>query len=211
MSATVSFPRDVSTCRLHVSRGSAGESIRALWSVRFEDYSTASLAGDLCHACGALTGLVLFICSCFRAGESIRALWSVRFEDYSTASLAVFLPFYFISAIWTAGLAIPSGSFSPTILTGAVAGRLFAHCLQLSGLVLRPDAPLYALVGSAAFFTGAMLSFLSLHAFSLCAEHRRLRHSFRCPQPRRLRVIDRLPGGFFPFRAACQFLCSCLR
>jgi hypothetical protein len=91
------------------------------------------------------------------AGESNKSLWSARLDDYSATSLACFLTFYFVSASWTAGLAIPSGSFSPTMLTGALAGRLFAHLLRAAGLVVQPDAPLYALLGTAAFFTGASL------------------------------------------------------
>jgi H+/Cl- antiporter ClcA len=47
--------------------------------------------------------------------------------------------------------------FSPTMLMGAVAGRAFAHILAATGLVTTPDGPLYALLGAAAFFTGAVL------------------------------------------------------
>ena len=88
------------------------------------------------------------------AGESIRALWSAHFTDYSARSIAAFLAYYYAAAAWTSGLAIPAGTFSPTLLIGSCIGRLFAHTLRATGLVAAPDGPLYGLLGAAAFFTG---------------------------------------------------------
>ena len=90
------------------------------------------------------------------AGDNIRSLWSVAYRDFSARSLAAFIPVYFIFAAWTSGLAIPSGSFSPTVLLGSCIGRLCAHVLQRAGVVPRPDVGLYALLGAAGFFTGAL-------------------------------------------------------
>jgi chloride channel 7 len=90
----------------------------------------------------------------FCAGENIRSLWTVHFRDYSSTSVFIFLIVYFFSAAWTSGLAIPSGTFSPTLLAGSCIGRLFAQLLSICGLLQEPDASLYALLGAAAFFTG---------------------------------------------------------
>lgn len=88
------------------------------------------------------------------AGETLRAMWSMRFYDYTPSSLALFLVLYFVGSVWTSGLAIPAGAFTPSMLNGAVAGRLFAHVLCAAGIVEKPDGPLYGLLGSAAFFAG---------------------------------------------------------
>lgn len=89
------------------------------------------------------------------AGDVIRTFWSTRYDDFATESLALFIPVYFCLAAWTSGAAIPSGSFSPTILLGSAMGRLFAHLLRLFNIVRQPDAALYSLLGAAGFFTGA--------------------------------------------------------
>ena len=88
-------------------------------------------------------------------GDVIRTFWSSRYDDFATASLALFIPVYFCLAAWTSGAAIPSGSFSPTILLGSAIGRLFCHLLRETGIVAEPDPGLYSLIGAAGFFTGA--------------------------------------------------------
>jgi hypothetical protein len=91
----------------------------------------------------------------YGAGDNIGSLWSVKYEDFSTPSLLLFVPVYFVFAAWTSGMAIPSGSFSPTIFLGSCLGRLYAHIVGRLGVVSDPDAGLYALLGAAGFFTGA--------------------------------------------------------
>jgi H+/Cl- antiporter ClcA len=98
--------------------------------------------------------IYIYILGIRGAGENIRSLWSVHFQDYSPSSVFIFLAVYFVSAAWTSGLAIPSGNFSPTLLIGSCIGRLYGQLLYTCGLVEKPDAALYALLGAAAFFTG---------------------------------------------------------
>eukprot|EP00892_Ulva_mutabilis_P003969 jgi/Ulvmu1/1944/UM012_0105.1 len=95
-------------------------------------------------------------------GENISSLWTVRFEDFSLHALVLFSVAYFCSAAWTAGLALPSGSFSSTILLGSCFGRIMAHLVQLAGVVPEPDAPLFSLLGAAGLFTGQMRMTVSL-------------------------------------------------
>jgi H+/Cl- antiporter ClcA len=83
-------------------------------------------------------------------------MWSMAYEDFSARSLMLFIPTYFLFAAWTSGLAIPSGSFSPAVFLGSCIGRLCAHFLAYSGIVEKPDAGLYALLGAAGFFTGML-------------------------------------------------------
>lgn len=91
-----------------------------------------------------------------RAGDSIKAFWSTHYNDFDGTSLAIFICVYFVVFAWTNGVSMPTGSFTPTILLGSAMGRLFAHCLAMLGLVEEPDAGLYALLGAAGFFTGAL-------------------------------------------------------
>lgn len=90
------------------------------------------------------------------AGDNIRSLWTVRYEDFSLRSLVLFSAAYFFSAAWTAGLALPSGSFSSTILLGSCLGRVMAHLVRHAGIIPEPDAPLFSLLGAAGLFTGAL-------------------------------------------------------
>lgn len=89
------------------------------------------------------------------AGDNIRSLWTVRYEDFSLRALLTFAGAYFLSAAWTSGLALPSGSFSSTILLGSCVGRIFAHVVRHTGVIPDPDAPLFSLLGAAGLFTGA--------------------------------------------------------
>jgi hypothetical protein len=99
------------------------------------------------------------------AGNSIKAFWSTEFSDFDATSLTIFVCVYFCIFAWTNGCSMPTGSFTPTILLGSAMGRLYAHCLYRLGLVQEPDAPMYALLGAAGFFTGA-LSVISIGAIS---------------------------------------------
>lgn len=53
---------------------------------------------------------------------------------------------YFLNAAISYGLTMPTGLFTPSIVFGAVMGRLYAHCLTWMG-VTEVDPGLYALLG----------------------------------------------------------------
>lgn len=99
-----------------------------------------------------------------RAGDNIRSLWTVRYEDFTLRALVLFAVAYFFSAAWTGGLALPSGSFSSTLLLGSCLGRIMAHLVRITGLIDEPDAPLFSLLGAAGLFTGATPPPLPSHA-----------------------------------------------
>ena len=80
----------------------------------------------------------------------------VLFHDprtYDPRLLTLFGLLYFFLACWTYGLGVPSGLFVPSLLVGAVLGRLVGQGLQsLSGKVAPPG--MYALVGAGATLAG---------------------------------------------------------
>ena len=51
-------------------------------------------------------------------------------------------------------------------MLGSAIGRLFAHLLQLTGIVNEPDAPLYSLLGAAGFFTGACAASINVQHYT---------------------------------------------
>lgn len=48
---------------------------------------------------------------------------------YRVHTLLIFFAFYYVLAVWTYGLAVPSGLFIPCLLVGAAWGRLIGIAL----------------------------------------------------------------------------------
>lgn len=96
--------------------------------------------------------------------KSVRSLFHDPPGSFNPVTLTVFCIAYYILAVWTYGLAIPSGLFIPSLLIGAAWGRLVG--IGMSSLF--PDAGLdpgkYALIGAAATLGGLLRMTLSLTA-----------------------------------------------
>eukprot|EP00729_Bicosta_minor_P000989 gene989-5630_t len=75
---------------------------------------------------------------------------------FSVGSLLVFFFAYTLMAVVTYGLAVPSGLFVPSLLSGAAFGRLVGHLLHradsFSGTFA--DAGTYSLIGAVAVLGG---------------------------------------------------------
>jgi len=85
-------------------------------------------------------------------------------ETFSSLAIATFYVPYFLLACLTYGIAVPSGLFVPSLLSGAALGRLVGHLLHRldaqSGTFA--DAGTYALVGAAAGLGGMARMTISL-------------------------------------------------
>jgi len=93
--------------------------------------------------------------------DSIKVLYHES-DHFDNWTLVVFIVFYFLSACWTYGLGVPSGLFVPSLLTGAVLGRIVGQLLQ-QYTSLNTSAPgTYALIGSAAVLAGMARITISL-------------------------------------------------
>ncbi|CAE7515620.1 Clcn7 [Symbiodinium microadriaticum] len=95
------------------------------------------------------TGLGLFVTP---SEDAIKVL----FHDphmYDPGLLSLFGIIYFLLACWTYGLGVPSGLFVPSLLVGAVLGRLVGQSLQLLSSRVAPPG-MYALVGAGATLAG---------------------------------------------------------
>ena len=108
--------------------------------------------GDLALVCEEetkQTGLGLFVTP---SEDVIKVL----FHDPRTCDLLLLSLFgliYFFLACWTYGLGVPSGLFVPSLLIGAVLGRLLGQCLQSVTDKVAPPG-MYALVGASAALAG---------------------------------------------------------
>uniref|UniRef100_T2MFU2 Chloride channel protein n=1 Tax=Hydra vulgaris TaxID=6087 RepID=T2MFU2_HYDVU len=82
---------------------------------------------------------------------------------YGITTLVVFFVFYFLLSIWTYGLYVPSGLFIPTILVGAIFGRLYGELIHIAFPAVNWSNPgVYALIGSASMLGGVLRMTLSL-------------------------------------------------
>lgn len=75
-------------------------------------------------------------------------------NSLTSGPLILFFVFYYVMTIISASTFAPTGLFAPTILGGAVLGRLFGHWLNILFPGSVTDAGTYALIGSAALFGG---------------------------------------------------------
>jgi len=85
----------------------------------------------------------------------IQSLLQSKFGLYSSSTLLIYAVLYFVNAVVSYGLVLPSGLFTPSILFGVISGRLYAHLLRWTGW-FDVDPGLYALLGAAAFFGGGL-------------------------------------------------------
>jgi len=96
----------------------------------------------------------------FKGAEgTVKHLLSRNTETTHPSSLALALGVYTALAAGMAGLPVPMGNFLPSMLIGALGGRLLGeaisgHSLQAHLGVPLADAGVYALVGSAAMLSG---------------------------------------------------------
>ena len=73
-------------------------------------------------------------------------------EPFHSGLLMMFGLVYFALACWTYGLGVPSGLFVPSLLSGAVLGRLIGQAVHTVGAVA--PAGMYSMVGAAASLAG---------------------------------------------------------
>uniref|UniRef100_A0A061RU86 Chloride transport protein 6-like n=1 Tax=Tetraselmis sp. GSL018 TaxID=582737 RepID=A0A061RU86_9CHLO len=65
----------------------------------------------------------------------IGSLLLTELGEFSFLTLAAHSSLYFVNAVVSYGMAIPSGLFTPSIVFGALMGRLYAHVLHAVGVV----------------------------------------------------------------------------
>ena len=80
---------------------------------------------------------------------------------FTLGTLAVFVPLYFASAVFTYGIAVPSGLFIPCMMMGAGTGRFCGEAMRAVGLS-SVDPGVYALVGAAGMLGGVTRMTISL-------------------------------------------------
>jgi chloride channel 7 len=94
-------------------------------------------------------------------GVAIRQLFHLRKHTFSDAVLFIFFFSYIFMAVIVYGIAIPSGLFVPSLLSGATFGRLFGNLLHK----VHKDIAFsntYALIGAAAVLGGMARMTISL-------------------------------------------------
>lgn len=94
-------------------------------------------------------------------GIAIRQLFHLHKHAFSDAALILFFLPYICLAVVTYGIAIPSGLFVPSLLSGAAFGRLIGNVLHKFGGELA-SSNTYALVGAAAVLGGMARMTISL-------------------------------------------------
>ena len=94
--------------------------------------------------------------------KSVRSLFHDPPGSFNPLTLSVFCFAYFILAIWTYGIAIPSGIFIPSILIGAAWGRLVGIGMNLIFPVSKLDYGKYALIGAVSTLGGLVRMTISL-------------------------------------------------
>ena len=95
--------------------------------------------------------------------DAIRNLFSSEMDqEYSPAALMTFFCFFFLLAVITYGISVPSGLFVPSILCGAAYGRLVGMLMtSITGNIEIKEGT-YALLGAASFIGGAMRMTVSM-------------------------------------------------
>lgn len=94
-------------------------------------------------------------------GASIKHLFHNK-EAFDPGLLMFFGITYYVLACWTYGLAVPSGLFVPSLLTGAAFGRLFGQAVAHITGGWSADPGIYALMGATAFLSGMARITISL-------------------------------------------------
>ena len=94
--------------------------------------------------------------------KSIKSLFHDPPGSFNPVTLSCFCLAYFVLAVWTYGLAIPSGLFIPSLLIGASWGRLFGIGVSILFPGTNVDPGKYALIGAASMLGGILRMTLSL-------------------------------------------------
>jgi chloride channel 7 len=93
---------------------------------------------------------------------SVRSLFHDPPGSFNPLTLFYFCIAYYVLAVWTYGLSIPSGLFIPSLLIGASWGRLVAIGLSIVFPTFELDHGKYALIGAASMLGGILRMTLSL-------------------------------------------------
>jgi chloride channel 7 len=94
-------------------------------------------------------------------GDAIRLLFHLHQHAFSTSCLLAFFLLYISTAVITYGIAVPSGLFVPSLLSGAAFGRLFGNIAH----TIHPSLAFsntYSLIGAAAVLGGMARMTISL-------------------------------------------------
>ncbi|XP_064599540.1 H(+)/Cl(-) exchange transporter 7-like isoform X2 [Liolophura sinensis] len=83
-------------------------------------------------------------------------------EEYNAIVLSIFIPLYFLLAVWTYGLSVSSGVFVPSLLIGASWGRLIGLGIAKIFPFLEANLGKYALIGAACQLGGTVRMTISL-------------------------------------------------
>ena len=127
------------------------------------------------------------------AGVAIRQLFHLHKHAFSDAALLVFFIFYISLAVVVYGIAVPSGLFVPSLLSGAAFGRLFGNLAATKFTADFAFSNTYALVGAAAVLGGMARMTISLTVILLeCTGN----EQFVLPLMLTL-MFARLTGGIF--------------
>ena len=94
-------------------------------------------------------------------GDAIRQLFHLHKHIFSSGALMIFFLVYISLAVVTYGIAVPSGLFVPSLLSGAAFGRLFGNMAQKYHPSLA-FSNTYSLVGAAAVLGGMARMTISL-------------------------------------------------
>ncbi|KAJ7552546.1 hypothetical protein O6H91_06G059900 [Diphasiastrum complanatum] len=95
--------------------------------------------------------------------DAIRNLFSTKtVHEYSAQSLFIFMVMFYLLAVITYGIAVPSGQFVPGIMIGATYGRLVGMLVVSLYKKDDIDEGTYALLGAASFLGGSMRMTVSL-------------------------------------------------
>uniref|UniRef100_A0A7S4QBH1 Chloride channel protein n=1 Tax=Alexandrium monilatum TaxID=311494 RepID=A0A7S4QBH1_9DINO len=150
----------------HAGKGAGGEAHRLLSGGAHADYVR--------YTCpeGQFNEAATYLLN--GAEGAVKRLYQPSGDVLGSGALAVAMFVYFVLACGMPGLAVPMGTFVPSMLTGALAGRLFGEnvrllhsTLHLGGPALAP-AGVYAVVGSAAMLAG--LTHMTVGIAALLAE-----------------------------------------
>ncbi|RHY32271.1 hypothetical protein DYB32_002913 [Aphanomyces invadans] len=74
--------------------------------------------------------------------------------SFTFVTLTVFFLSFYLMACWTYGIAVPSGLFVPSLLSGAAYGRLWVHALVYFHIPHTAPVGMFALIGAASMLGG---------------------------------------------------------
>ena len=93
---------------------------------------------------------------------AIKLLFHMREHTFTIPALFIFFIFYISLATVTYGIAVPSGLFVPSLLSGAAFGRLFGNLIYKINPTKFAFSNIYSLIGAAAVLGGMARMTISL-------------------------------------------------